>query len=141
MSADKSGGTRPADPATSPANTQVAAAPAAATGSDRDPKGCIGSAGYAWSHLNEKCIRTFEDGIRLEPKAKSLDKTLAAFAVFLPGDEARAEIFMPGRAPVILARDGDKQAWRDGAYVLTRVKRTYTLAETTGTRLFEGTAK
>lgn len=110
-------------------------------GSDRDAKGCIGSAGYAWSHLLAKCIRIFEAGVRLEPRAKSLDKTLAAFAVLAPGDDSRAELFLPNRAPVILARDGDKQAWRDGAYVLTRVKRTHTLSDVGGAKLYEGTAK
>lgn len=107
-------------------------------GGNGEAKGCIGSAGYTWSHLHNQCIRIFESGIRLEPKHRSLDKTQSAFAVFAPADESLVEMFLPGRAPFILARDGDKQSWRDGAYVLTRTKRSYALAEAKGALLFEG---
>lgn len=131
----------PAGAGVAPQAPTVVADAERSLGGDRDVKGCIGSAGYTWSHLLGKCIRIFEAGVRLEPRAKSLDKTLAAFAIFAPGDDSRAELFLPSRAPVILARDGDKQAWRDGAYVLTRVKRTHTLSDVGGAKLYEGTAK
>lgn len=132
----------PSEVAVTDAARTPAAAPSPMPGSGRDPKGCIGSAGYAWSHLLAKCIRVFEAGVRMDPRAKNLDKTQSAFAVMVPGDDSQAELFLPGRAPAILARDGDKQSWRDGAYVLTRAKRTYTLTEANGgARLYEGTAK
>lgn len=31
-------------------------------GNDRDPHGFIGSAGYTWSLVKNKCIRIFEEG-------------------------------------------------------------------------------
>jgi hypothetical protein len=35
------------------------------TGEDRDAHGCIGSAGYQWSELQQDCIRVFELPIQL----------------------------------------------------------------------------
>lgn len=30
-------------------------------GSDRDEHGCIGSAGYTWCEIKQKCLRTWEE--------------------------------------------------------------------------------
>ena len=43
-------------------------------GGDSDEHGCKGSAGYSWSIVKNECIRLFESGIRLDPKAAALDK-------------------------------------------------------------------
>ena len=49
-------------------------------GGDRDSHGCIGSAGYQWSALTGKCVRLFEEGIRLNPTDAS--QTSSAFVMF-----------------------------------------------------------
>ena len=48
-------------------------------GGDRDKHGCIGSAGYQWSEVQQDCIRVFEKGIRMT--AASL---LSSFSVRIP---------------------------------------------------------
>jgi len=63
------------------------------TGNDKDAHGCIGSAGYTWSELLKTCIRTWEDGIRLNNTTDST-ATTSAFAVF-NGDSSKVEIFFP----------------------------------------------
>lgn len=58
-------------------------------GGDKDEHGCLKSAGYIWSEVQNDCIRLFEKGIRLT----AVDKNpRAAFIVFSP-DSIRAEIF------------------------------------------------
>lgn len=57
-------------------------------GGDRDEHGCIGSAGYQWSEVQQDCIRVFEKGIRL----KAADSDQFAFIVFSP-DSAKVELF------------------------------------------------
>ena len=49
-------------------------------GGDRDKHGCIGSAGYQWSEVQQDCIRVFEKGIRM----KAVDGSQSAFIVFTP---------------------------------------------------------
>lgn len=49
-------------------------------GGDRDKHGCIGSAGYQWSEVQQDCIRVFEKGIRM----KAVDGSQSAFIVFSP---------------------------------------------------------
>ena len=75
-------------------------------GGDRDAHGCIGSAGYTWSAVLERCIRPFEEGKKLLPAKVPEDGSaiLAAFAVF-PPDSARAEVFLPqDGSPLVLER-------------------------------------
>ena len=43
-------------------------------GGDRDKHGCIGSAGYQWSEVQQDCIRVFEKGIRMKAVDGSHDK-------------------------------------------------------------------
>ena len=75
------------------------------TGGDRDEHGCIGSAGYLWSQAQERCIRPFEDGIKLLPteKQEGQSAVYAAFAVF-PADSLHAELFLPKEGNVMLER-------------------------------------
>lgn len=75
-------------------------------GSDRDEHGCIGSAGYTWSRVAERCIRPFEDGVKLLPteKPEGTSAVLAAYAVF-GADSLRAELFLPsGGKNIVLDR-------------------------------------
>jgi hypothetical protein len=43
------------------------------TGADKDPQGCIGSAGYQWSQLAKECIRPFELKIQLHNAEKTFN--------------------------------------------------------------------
>lgn len=60
------------------------------TGNDRDPQGCILSAGYSWSALKQQCVQPFAIAdIRLpDPENPAL-----AIYVLLSEDRANAEIF------------------------------------------------
>lgn len=40
-------------------------------GSDRDVHGCIGSAGYTWCQIKEKCLRTWEESCSIEDELKN----------------------------------------------------------------------
>ena len=57
-------------------------------GGDRDKHGCIGSAGYQWSEVQQDCIRVFEKGIRMT----AVDGSQSAFIVFSP-DSTQVELF------------------------------------------------
>lgn len=113
-------------------------------GGDRDAHGCIGSAGYQWSVLKEKCIRLFEDGIRLDPKAEGLDQTTVAYIVFKSIDEdAKVELFVPTEKPVLLPKVGkdDAGTWKNKKYVLKQWRGMYSLEDNKGKLLYEGAAQ
>lgn len=40
--------------------------PAAIVGGDRDAHGCIGSAGYSWCEVKQKCLRVWEEKCDLD---------------------------------------------------------------------------
>jgi len=66
-------------------------------GGDRDPHGCIGSAGYTWSELKQTCIRSFELPIQL----LNPEKTMSAGLLF-SDDLSKAELFLPdGKIPLL----------------------------------------
>jgi hypothetical protein len=115
------------------------------TGNDRDEHGCIGSAGFQWSEVKKECIRLFEKGIRLEPKAAHLNQTLSAFAVFKSDtDEAQAEIFLPNeKKSILLAQDKKEGAglWKNDVYQLLQWKGMYLLEDAKGTVLYQGAGK
>jgi hypothetical protein len=114
----------PADPALPPAPvpTTAAAGPmsaahaAAIVGGDADAHGCKPSAGYSWSQVQEKCLRIFEAGIRLNPMGADEKSTQVAYVIFDKA-QARAELFLPGeKNAVILAGRGEEgaQSWEAG---------------------------
>ena len=131
----------PAAPQPQPASTPPAAP---VTGADVDAHGCKPSAGYQWSVLKSECIRIFETGIRLDPKAANLDQTLSAFIVFKSADEdGNAELFLPSAAQsVIMAKAPDKGAglWKADTLTLSQWKGVYTLTSKNGKTLYEGPA-
>lgn len=63
-------------------------------GNDKDEHGCIASAGYTWSEVQQNCIRLFESGIRL----KALDGASSAYIVFST-DSLKAELFFSDGTP------------------------------------------
>lgn len=79
----------------------------AQSGGDRDPQGCIASAGYLWSPLQSRCLRAFEEGLAFAPTSGNPKATQQAFVVAYARAQgtAAAELFLPGRAqPVALQR-------------------------------------
>ncbi|WP_042010502.1 hypothetical protein [Aeromonas fluvialis] len=86
-------------------------------GSDRDSHGCIGSAGYQWSALTGKCVRLFEEGIRLNPT--DADQIGSAFVLFNT-DQSKAELTLPTGEQHQLARQGAEGnwSWQGSGYTL-----------------------
>lgn len=90
-------------------------------GNDRDAHGCIPSAGYTWSELENACVRVFESGIAL----KNLRDKSATSAAFVIIKDNKAELFLPlskrdGQdSHVILSQSGEAQ-WSARGYTLTR---------------------
>lgn len=82
----------------------------AMAGSDRDEKGCIGSAGFVWSPLQSRCLRVFEEGLAFAPAGANRDPGQLAFVLInrnLGPDtqSAVAELYWPGQAePIALRR-------------------------------------
>ena len=75
-------------------------------GGDRDEHGCIASAGYRWSRVQQRCIRPFEEGVRLLPVEDPQDSSavLAATVIFST-DSLRAEVLLPdGETSPVLDR-------------------------------------
>lgn len=77
-------------------------------GNDKDEHGCLASAGYTWSEVQQDCIRLFESGKRLE----GVDGTSSAFLVFSP-DSSKVELFFSnGTSSEIL----DRRTLPNGGY-------------------------
>ena len=114
-------------------------------GADSDAHGCKGSAGYSWSIVKNDCIRLFESGIRLDPKAKGLEKTLSAFVVFKSDESAgQAELFLPNAKKSILLAQNKKDGagkWTNANYTLTQWKGMYSLENKKAVLLYQGAAK
>jgi len=72
----------------------------ATAGADRDPYGCIPSAGYTWSRIEQRCLRLFEEAIRLYPIGTG---TVDAFVILSP-DSTRAELFFPDRKESVIMK-------------------------------------
>lgn len=87
-------------------------------GDDVDDHGCKPSSGYQWSAIKNKCIRIFEDGIKLNPLEGLSDKTAAAYIVF-SDDNNKAELFLPAaKSSTILERKAEGQPWINGEWML-----------------------
>ena len=84
--------------------TENTAAPL--VGGNRDEHGCIASAGYHWSRVQQRCVRPFEEGVRLLPVEDLQDSSavLAATVIF-SADSLRAEVLLPdGETSPVLDR-------------------------------------
>lgn len=62
-------------------------------GSDRDPSGCIASAGYTWSELKQECVRPWEEGVQLRAVHTAGSAQMSAYLLF-DQDRKNVEIFM-----------------------------------------------
>ena len=73
-----------------------------AVGTDRDAHGCIGSAGYTFSALKDKCVRLWEEGISLLPAETQGGAVMAAYAIL---QDNKGELYLPGRTtPIVLGQ-------------------------------------
>lgn len=93
-------------------------------GGDRDVHGCIASAGYTYSQIRNKCVRVFEQKIKL--KEVSTDKSYTSMtAVIFSKDMKKAEVFIPEASAksIILDKQGKEKLWKSGSHI----KDSYTL--------------
>lgn len=120
---------KPSDPVLPPqprpetaATTIIPRAEAApVVGGDSDAHGCKASAGYTWSQVQEKCLRLFEAGKRLDFMAEGAQAEGPVAYVVFDKAEARAEVFLPGeKTSLILESRGaeGEQVWEAGEYRL-----------------------
>lgn len=107
-------------------------------GGDSDAHGCKASAGYTYSTLKTRCIRLWEDGVRLDPVKPEGSAVISAFVVFAHGRSGPvAELFLPsGKATPPLKKTG--RAWTGGGYRLTRKGSIFTVADAQGHALYRG---
>ena len=110
-------------------------------GNDKDEHHCIGSAGYTWSVVKNRCIRIFEDGIRLNAVAKDIDTTTSAFIVFENGaSNITVELFLPIKKKGIILQKNLKeseQIWKNDSFELHQLKGTYLLKYKNGYTLYK----
>jgi hypothetical protein len=85
---------------------------------DKDKNGCLASAGYIWSKLNNECVKAFT-GIQLNPadNASTEDETLCAFVLFNENAD-KAEIFLPDDISFIVTKSGSSKTWIYNDYQL-----------------------
>ena len=107
---------------TDDANTSVKAKKAVKdstiVGADKDKNGCLASAGYTWSKLNNECVRIFT-GIQLNPvkDANTDDETLCAYVLFNEKAD-KAEVFLPDEKSFILTQSAKGKPWIYNDYQL-----------------------
>ena len=63
-------------------------------GGDKDDHGCLVSAGETWSELKQKCLRLFDEGMRLDPVSTEKTAVFSAF-VLVNEDQSKVELFLP----------------------------------------------
>ena len=74
-------------------------------GGDEDEHGCKPSTGESWSELQQRCIRVFDKGERLNP-IEDNGTVISAFALFNT-DKSKVEIFTSMKENTILDKKGD----------------------------------
>lgn len=93
-------------------------------GGDKDAHGCIASAGYTWCEVQGRCVRLWEDGVKLEPVEKSINSGDATFNVFIlfSTDSLKVELFDARlKEPLILnLTDKNGKAYYLGKYQVER---------------------
>lgn len=95
-------------------------------GGDRDKHGCIGSAGYTWSHVRKDCIRIFEEGIRLH--SPNTQQTDVAFIVF-SDDKKEVELFLPQKRKNVILQRREHFVWKGKKWKLIQKDNKWILKE------------
>jgi len=70
-------------------------------GNDKDSHGCIASAGYRWSVVQNKCVRPWEESIQLHAVQNAEGAETAAFAL-TDSSKQKMEVFVPEVDTLIL---------------------------------------
>jgi hypothetical protein len=79
---------------------------------DKDEHGCLASAGFVWSKVNNECIKGFT-GFQLNPinNSNNEDETLSAYLLFNE-DASKAEVFLPNdTTSIVLSRSAEGKPW------------------------------
>lgn len=79
---------------------------------DKDENGCLSSAGYVWSKVNNECVKGYS-GIQLNPmnEATNEDETASAYVLFNE-DASMAEVFLPkDTSSIVLTRSAEGKPW------------------------------
>ena len=79
---------------------------------DKDENGCLSSAGYIWSKVNNECVKGFS-GIQLNPidDPNNEDETVSAYVLFNE-DASKAEVFLPkDTTSIVLVRSSQGKPW------------------------------
>ena len=86
-------------------------------GADRDEHGCITSAGFSWSELQQTCVQLWEAGVRLNPvEVKEEDAVISAFVLFNK-DESKAEIVLPKKEGSVILDKKSENLYEKGEYL------------------------
>ena len=86
-------------------------------GADRDEHGCITSAGFSWSELQQTCVQLWEAGVRLNPvEVKEGDSVISAFVLFNK-DESKAEIVLSKKEGSVILDKKSENLYEKGEYL------------------------
>ena len=86
-------------------------------GADRDKHGCISSAGFSWSELQQTCVQLWEAGVRLDPiEVKQGDAVISAFVLFNK-DESKAEVVLPNKEGSVILDKKSENLYEKGEYL------------------------
>ena len=86
-------------------------------GANRDEHGCITSAGFSWSELQQTCVQLWEAGVRLDPiEVKEGDSVISAFVLFNK-DESKAEIILPNKEGSVILDKKAENLYEKGEYL------------------------
>ena len=86
-------------------------------GADRDEHGCITSAGFSWSELQQTCVQLWEAGVRLDPiEVKEGDAVFSAFVLFNK-DESKAEVVLPNKEGSVILDKKSENLYEKGEYL------------------------
>ena len=86
-------------------------------GADRDEHGCITSAGFSWSELQQTCVQLWEAGVRLDPiEVKEGDAVISAFVLFNK-DESKAEVVLPNKEGSVILDKKSENLYEKGEYL------------------------
>lgn len=90
-------------------------------GNDKDKNNCIGSAGYQWSELEKKCLRPFEEGIKLNAVNNS------TYAAYLIKKHNKIELFSIETSPSLIMEKQTENSWQNGDWKVEFLNGTYTV--------------
>lgn len=85
-------------------------------GDDKDEHGCIGSAGYVWSVLKNKCVRLFEIGYRLNPTVIAPDEAIISAFVIFNDNKTDLELFLPNIEESIILKQKNDSIYESDEY-------------------------